>query len=183
MSLHINKLHGAALLTAMAGMLTGCNDWLGEESPGSTKLDDFFTSGTSCIQTVNGCYAPLAWEYNNTYFSEWFFGDIASDDALKGGQNIADGADAYDIDNFKTNANNGIVLDYYRAKYQGIIRCNLALERIGAYEPDETLDRERLDCLLGEAHFLRGLYYFQLVRLFGGVPLIDGVIDSADNWQ
>lgn len=188
----IKKLHtlfrpGRILLPGMMMLLaagaTSCNDWLGEDSPGSTKLDDFFTSGTACVQTINGCYAPLAWEYNHSYFSEWYFGDIASDDALKGGQNIADGADAYDIDNFKTNANNAIVLDYYRAKYQGIIRCNLALREVSKYEPDETLTQSRRDCLLGEAYFLRGFYYFQLVRVFGGVPLIHEVLDSSERWQ
>lgn len=168
---------------AIAMLTTGCNGWLGEDSPGTTKLEDFYTSGTACIQTINGCYAPLMWEYNDCYFSEWFFGDIASDDALKGGQNLADGSDAYDIDNFKVNANNAIVLNYYRAKYQGIIRCNLALKEIPAYEPDETLSAERKACLLGEAHFLRGLYYFQLVRIYGGVPLIHEVLDSSEKWK
>ena len=170
-----------ALLSAL--MMTGCNDWLGEESPGQTTLDDFFYSGPACIQIINGCYAPLAWEYNNSYFSEWFIGDIASDDALKGGQNVADGADAYDIDNFKTNANNTILLDYYRAKYQGIIRCNLALQQIADFTLDDTLTESRRDALLGEAYFLRAFYYFQLVRIFGGVPLVHDVLDSSDRWQ
>lgn len=163
-------------------LLTGCNDWLGEPSPGSTELGDFFVSGDACLQVVNGCYTPLLWEFNHSYFSEWYFGDIASDDALKGGQNVADGADAYDIDNFKTNANNAIVLDYYRAKYQGIIRCNNAIDKIAQYPVDETLSQELKDRMLGEAYYLRGFYYFQLVRLFGGVPLIHEVLDSSDKW-
>lgn len=179
----VSKYIMMAGLTAMAAGMTSCNDWLGEDSPGSTKLDDFFVNGTACVQVINGCYHPLMWEYNTTYYSEWFIGDIASDDALKGGQNIADMAAAYDIENFKTNANNEICLQYYRAKYQGIIRCNLALREVEKYEPDETLSQERKDCLLGEAYFLRGLYYFQLVRVFGGVPLVHDVLDSSEKWQ
>ena len=170
-------------MIAGALMLTGCNDWLKDEAPGSQDFDDFFTSGAVAIQTINACYVPLAWEYNNSYFSEWFFGDVASDDALKGGQDVADGADAYDIDNFKVNANNAIVLDYYRAKYQGIARCNLALQQVSEMEPDEYMTQERKDCLLGEAYFMRAFYYFQLVRVYGGVPLVDFVIDSSDRWQ
>lgn len=169
-------------LAAVALSATSCNDWLKEEQPGVNTLDDFFTSGAVAIQSVNACYAPLMWEFNNSYFSEWYIGDIASDDALKGGQNVADGADAYDIDNFKTNANNGIVLDYYRAKYQGIARCNLALQQIPGVDLDDDMSLERRDCLLGEAYFLRAFYYFQLVRVFGGVPLVDFVIDSSDRW-
>ena len=182
MKLNIKKYSLFAIGATLCGLTTGCNEWLAEKSPGSTSLEDFFVSGDACRQVVNACYAPLAWEYNNSYFSEWFFGDIASDDALKGGQNVADGSDAYDIDNFKTNPNNTIVLDYYRAKYQGIIRCNLALEEVGNYEVDETLSKEDKDCLLGQAYFLRGLYYFQLVRLFGGIPLVNEVLDSSDKW-
>lgn len=163
--------------------LSSCNDWLGEPNPGSTKLEDFYVSGEACVQTINASYVPLMWEFNHTYFSEWFIGDIASDDALKGGQNIADGADAYDIDNFKVNAYNGILLDYYRAKYQGIIRCNLALREIDAYEVDETLSQDMKNRLLGEAYYLRAFYYFQLVRIFGGVPLVHDILDSSDRWQ
>ncbi|MCM1475381.1 MAG: RagB/SusD family nutrient uptake outer membrane protein [Muribaculaceae bacterium] len=173
-----------AALAAMATVaLTSCNDWLKEEGPATTKLEDFYTTGETCTQTVNACYAPLAWEYNTTYFPEWMIGDIASDDALKGGQNVSDMADAYDIENFKTNPNNTLLRDYYRAKYQGIIRCNLALQEIPKYDPDETLSQKRKDCLLGEAKFLRAFYYFQLVRVFGGVPLVDFVIDSAEKWK
>ena len=179
---NIKYLIGALALCG-CGSLTSCNDWLMEESPGSTKLEDFFTSGEACIQTINGCYTPLMWEFNSTYYNEWMIGDIASDDALKGGQNVADGKDAYDVDNFKIEANNAIVREYYRAKYQGIIRCNVALRYVSEYEPDETLSQELKDRLLGEAYFLRGLYYFQLVRVYGGVPVIDDVIESAENWQ
>jgi hypothetical protein len=172
----------AALVAAGMG-LTSCNDWLKEESPGVNQLEDFFTGGAVCVQVVNACYAPLAWEYNNTYFSEWYIGDIASDDALKGGQDTADDSNAYDIDNFKVNISNGIILDYYRAKYQGIARCNLALREIADVEPDDDMTEDRKNCLLGEAYFLRGFYYFQLVRVFGGVPLVDDVIDSSEQWQ
>ncbi len=173
-----------AILAACASLsLTSCNDWLKEEGPGTNKLEDFFTGGAVAIQTVNACYTPLAWEYNNSYFSEWYIGDIASDDALKGGQDVADDNNAYDIDNFKVNINNGIILDYYRAKYQGIARCNLALQEVPGVNPDEDMTEDRQDCLLGEVYFLRAFYYFQLVRVFGGVPLVDFVIDSSQKWQ
>ncbi|MDE5929340.1 MAG: RagB/SusD family nutrient uptake outer membrane protein, partial [Muribaculaceae bacterium] len=179
----MKKLH-IALAAIAALSLSSCNDWLKEEAPGTNRLDDFFTSGAVAIQTVNACYAPVAWEYNpGGYFSEWYIGDIASDDALKGGQDVADDANAYDIDNFKVNIQNGILLNYYRAKYQGIIRCNLALQEVAKVEPDEHMTEARKDCLLGEAYFMRALYYFQLVRVFGGVPMIDFVIDSSSAWQ
>ncbi len=166
-------------------LLSACQDWLLEEQPGSTSLEDYYTSGggLACIYTTNAAYVPLAWEFDYTYYSEFFIGDVMSDDALKGGQNIGDMADAYDLENFKTIANNGLVLDYYRAQYQGIARCNLGLEEIPFVEPDTAMSALLQTRLLGELHYLRAMYYFRLVRLFGGVPLVDYVIESSDDWQ
>ena len=75
---------GLVLLSAMM-LLTGCRDYLTEIEPGKTMLDDYYTSPDAAIQNVTGCYVPLMWEYGNTYFPEWFIGDVVSDDALKGG--------------------------------------------------------------------------------------------------
>lgn len=163
--------------------LVSCNDWLKEETPGVQKFEDFFINGAVAIQTVNACYPPAGWDYNpGGYFAEWYIGDIASDDAVKGGQDRADDNNAYDIDNFKVNINNKILLNYYRAKYQGVARCNLALQEVEKIAPDEYLTQSRKDCLMGEAYFMRAYYYFQLVKVFGGVPLIDHVIDSSTQW-
>ena len=106
-----------------------------------------------------------------------------SEDALKGGQTIGDMADVYDLSNWKTNTNNTLVLDYYRAQYQGIGRCNLAIEQISKMQPDTFMNLRTQQRYLGEAHFMRAYYYFRLVRAFGGVPKIDFVIQSADKWQ
>lgn len=176
-------IYAAVCGLTLVSSLSSCNDWLSEETPGKTTLNDFFTQGETAIQSVNAAYAPLAWEFNTTYCSEWFIGDIVSDDALKGGQTLADMPAAYDMENFKTNPNNELLLDFYRAQYQGILRCNLALAQVPVVEPDEDMTEERKECLLGEAYYMRAYYYFRLVRVFGGVPLIDFVIDSSEKWQ
>jgi len=163
--------------------LSSCQKWLTEPSPGVTKLEDFFSSGETAIQSVNATYAPLAWEYNNTYFNEWFIGDVVSDDALKGGQGIADMADVYDLENFKTQANNALLLNYYRAQYQGVARANLAISEIPNVLLDETIDQRLKDRLLGEAHFLRAMYYYRLVRVFGDIPKVDFIIESVAQWK
>lgn len=171
-----------ALLTA-ALVSVSCEDWLREETPGSTKVEDYFTSAETAVEVTTAAYVPLLWEYNNTYYSEWFIGDVMSDDALKGGQNVTDMSDVYFLENFKTVADNGLVLEYYGAQYQGIMRANLALESVAGITQDETLTEELRNRLLGEARFLRAYYYFRLARLFGGVPLIDHVIYSSNEWK
>lgn len=174
-----NKYIAILLLPA----LTSCNEWLREDGPMTNRVEDFFTSAETAIQVTNAAYVPLMWEYQSTYYSEFFFGDVLSDDALKGGQNISDMADVYDLENFKAITNNSMVLDFYRAQYQGISRANLALEQIPAMELDETLTKELRDRLVGEASFVRAYYYFRLVRLYGGVPIVKEPIYSSGNWK
>ena len=167
-----------------AFFLSGCKDYLTEIEPGTTLLEDFFTSTDAAVQNVTGCYTPLMWEYNHTYLSEWFIGDIASDDALKGGGSTSDMADAYDIENWRTTDQNTLLLDFYRAQYQGIGRCNLALQYIGQMELgiDSAFNASMKNRLLGEVHFLRAYYYFRLLRIFAGVPMPLEVLSSSDKW-
>ena len=164
--------------------LSGCKDYLTEIEPGKTLLEDYYTSTAAAVQNVTGCYVPLMWEYNNTYLSEWFIGDIASDDALKGGGSTTDMADAYDIENWRTTDQNTLLLDFYRAQFQGIGRCNLALEYIDkmAIGIDEEFTPEMKNRLLGEVHYLRAYYYFRLVRIFAGVPMPLKVLRSSEEW-
>lgn len=181
-----NFLYKKAILTWLCCVtitLSSCNKWLLEPSPGVTELGDFFSSGQTAIQAVNAAYAPLSWQFNGTYFSEWFIGDIVSDDALKGGQGIADMGEVYEMENFKTQSNNPFLLQYYRAQYQGIARCNLALQEIPKVDTDATMDQRLKDRLIGELKFLRAYYYSRLVRVFGSVPKVDFVIESSTQWK
>lgn len=167
--------------------LSSCNDWLTEETPGTTKVSEFFTSLSTAEAVVNAAYVPLAWELGSTYYPEWYFGDIVSDDALKGGQDVNDGADLRELENFKANSDNVILLEYYRAQWQGIQRANLAIDeipttRIETEGTEADKQAKYRDRYLGEAYFLRGYYYFRLARMFGGMPLIDYVIKSSNQW-
>lgn len=180
----------AAITSLVVLGLGSCSDWLKEPTPGQTNLADYYTTWQAALENVNAAYTPLAWEYQGTYYSEWFIGDIVSDDALKGGQYIqSDMADVYDMENWKTQTDNELLLQYYRAKYQGIQRCNLVLERVPGMDP-ELFDEEEYQCvdglqerIIGEAYFLRAFYYFQLVRVYGGVPLVlNNLLTDAD-WQ
>lgn len=177
------RIYTTILSIVLLLSLTACESWLLEPSPAVTELEDYYTSGETAIYTTNAAYVPLAWEYSGTYYSEFFIGDVMSDDALKGGQNTGDMADVYDMENFKTISNNGVLLDYYRGPYQGIARCNLALREVPKVEVDSAMTLEIQNRLLGEAKFLRAYYYFKLVKVFGGVPLVEEVIESTDNWQ
>ena len=182
------KMNIKPLYIVLCGLVlsfTSCKDYLTEIEPGTVLLEDFFVSTDAAVQNVTGCYTPLMWEYNRTYCPEWFIGDIASDDALKGGGSTTDMADIYDVENWRTTDQNTFVLDFYQAQYQGIGRCNLALEYINKMEIgiDSAFMQDMKDRLLGEVHYLRAYYYFRLVRLFAGVPMTLEVLRSSEDWE
>lgn len=158
-------------------------DWVAEPTPGVSELTDYFVSGQACIYNVNANYVPLAWEFNNTYYSEWFIGDIMSDDALKGGQNTSDMAASYELENFKANADNQIAEEYFKAQYEGIARCNMSLLYIPTVACDSDMNETLKQRLLGECYFLRAYYYFRLVRAYGGVPITLSIENDDSKWQ
>ena len=172
-----------SLIILCAAALTGCSDWLQERNPMTNTAADYFTGYSAARQVVTAAYVPAMWEYQGTYFSEFFFGDVLSDDALKGGQNDQDMSDVYYLENFKATDNLGILLDYYRAQYQGISRANLAIEQIAVMDGGEEFTDELRNQLLAEARFMRAFYYFRLVRAYGAVPIVTTPVYSADEWK
>ena len=91
--------------------------------------------------------------------------DIASDDADKG-STPGDFGPAGEIDNFTHDANNFIFNNIWSGHYSAIASANRAIDILNQSTFAETTKNR----LLGETRFLRGLYYFNLVRFFGGVP-------------
>ncbi len=163
--------------------LASCNDWLKEQQPNESKLSDFFISKDAAKQAVVGCYVPMTWNLGSTYCNEWLIGDVASDDAIKGGEYLKDMADAFDICKFQVVSSNGLLDAFYNAQYIGISRCNQALESIAAMILPEDMTETERSQMLGEAKFLRAFYYFRLVRLFGGVPMPLAPVVSSEDWK
>ncbi len=176
------KLINTLFICTVSLSLAACTDWLTEERPNSTSLKDFFITTEAARQAVNGCYAPISYEFDGTYFNEWIVGDIASDDSIKGGQTLGESPDIYDIENFKTVPSNGMLLSFYRAQFLGIARCNEAISSITAMD-ESYIDEPNRAQLIAEAKFLRAYYYFRLVRMYGGVPMPLAPVTSSDDWK
>ena len=107
--------------------------------------------------------------------------DEASDDADPGstpasGTNHGDNASGYEVDNFIETPNNFFFDNLWKGYYTGINEANKAIDILNK----ATFDASTVKRLKGEVSYLRGLYYFNLVRLFGGVPKITTVPGVAD---
>jgi len=165
-------------------VFSSCDDLLTFEAPGVTRIDDFFISGEMAEQSATAAYVPLMWEFGeNTFAPEWFIGDVVSDDAIKGGQNVGDMSVVYDLENFKTTSNNGYLYAYYKAQFEGVTRANLVIEQVPLMQNDTSKNSTLKDRAMAEAQYLRAYYYFRLVRIFGGVPKVDFYIKAQADWK
>lgn len=180
----MNAMKKIYLILVTLTILSACSeDFLNKDPLVDTVIENFYKTGADAILGVNAAYVPLQWEFNHTYFNEWMLGDVVSDDALKGGNGINDMTDLFLLENFKATASSELLLEFYRAQYQGIYRANLAISYIPEIETDDTMNVSLKNRLIGEAKFLRALYYFRLVRVFGGIPKVTGVLSPSEYKQ
>jgi hypothetical protein len=149
------------IFSGMVGMMAcSCDGFLDEKLKGDYSSDNFYSSQEQAELAVNAVYNSL---YNNTL---WIFGDVASDDAVKGG-NAGDQADINDIDDFSATSDNGCLSTFWQDTYETISRANNVIANVPGVDMDESM----ADRLMGEARFLRAYSYFNLVNIFGKVPL------------
>jgi starch-binding outer membrane protein, SusD/RagB family len=144
----------------------GCKKFLTTEVVGDYPDTEFYKTEQQAILAINAAYQPL----NFTSTSQnrlWVFGDVASDDAEKGGD-PGDQADIDLIDQFNVSPINGNLANEWGTLYEGITRCNIVLARVPPIQMDETAKAG----ILAQARFLRSWYYFTLVNIFGDVPVI-----------
>ena len=144
--------------------ISSCKDFLTEDLKGEFSTDTFYKNESQAIQAINGVYNALSFTSSNNDI--WVFGDVASDDAVKGG-NAGDQTEITYIDEFTTDASNGIILNYWQFAYEAIARSNNVIANV----PSVIMDEDRKSRIIGEAKFIRAYTYFNLVNIFGKVPL------------
>lgn len=159
-----------AILTLFGSLtFTSCEDFLTEEVRGQQNLDTYFTTADECEAYITGCYQDITcggwWNINTV----WLLSEMCSDDAWMG--NTTQGQSDYiSLAHYQGNgASNGPISNFWQYRYKGILRCNVAIDRISNAGLEDTELQARL---VAEARFLRGYFYFELARNFGGVPLI-----------
>ena len=100
--------------------------------------------------------------------SIYLFGDVRSDVAFPNQTNYYANTFRHEIEKFTISANNSGNQNYWAHHYKGIIRANTVIEKgKELFGNDEAVQK-----YIAEAEVLRALFYFNLVRAYGGVPII-----------
>jgi len=159
----------ALVLSLLVPSCTKDKDFLDKTPNGSMSTSSFYKTEADAEAAINGAYTIMMdfW-IKNIAFEK----DIISDDAVKG-QGV-DLAALTNMDNLNFNATDGANQTLWSLFYKGVYLSNLVLD----YVPGIEMPQAKKDRILGEAHFLRAFYYYNLVIRWGGVPLMKTTIDA-----
>lgn len=158
------------LTLSIFSLLTSCNDdFVDIKQEGYTKGEDFFKTADDANRATNAIYSFLrSWE-NTGFPAQYVFG-VTGDDVEKG-SNPGDASFINAYDNFTFTISDDGVNGYWTGQWQAVQRANQVITNVPKIDMDATL-RNRL---VAEAKMLRAYFYFNLVRIFGGVPIFDGL--------
>jgi starch-binding outer membrane protein, SusD/RagB family len=157
----------SVVVIALLFVLGGCESILVENPPSNISLASFYKNESDAISGLNGAYSKLYSIYNTSFID---YSELMADD-LKG--SYVNAGNIFDV----FNLNNDSMGSLWQNVFQGINLSNeviLYTERIDASEEKKAI-------IIAEARSLRALYYFNLVRAFGGVPIYKTPTVGFDN--
>ncbi len=152
----------------VAGMvaMSGCSDFLNESDPSNFTVENYFTKPEHATSSVNAIYASMRDPMGSGFGGgTWMMTEFATGLAAT---DLGQAVNSYFVKDLKNTSDNGYGQAYWTAYYKGIGNANLSIAKI----PEINMDATQAQKLLAEAHFLRAWYYFQLVQMFGNIPLI-----------
>ena len=154
-------------ILVIAGSLSfsSCEGFLDREPLDQITQGNFYKSSTDANLGVIAMYSVI--EGINWYGKSWMISEIPSDNTTTGGND----PDFSPIDNFTISTDNGPLTEYWTERYRLITLANQVLQ----FVPDIEMDQNLKDSYLAEAKFLRAFAYFDLVRIYGDVPIIKEV--------
>lgn len=152
--------------------MTSCGDSFFDLEPASSvTIDKVYKTASDYNVAVIGCYSKLQSQVN--FYTECC--EYRSDN-LSLGAPTAGTQDRYDIDHFTEKPSNGILSSYWANFNNNVYRCNLLLDQIDGANFAENLKKQ----YKGEAMFIRALNYFNMYRIWGGVPATKHVVSAAE---
>ncbi len=161
------------IIIILVFLAAACSDFLDESLQGIYTSSTFYKSDDHAMLALTAAYQPMS--FTNIRNPLWVFGDVASDDAIKGGF-PGDQSEIEFIEQFNHTRDNGFLQHIWQRYYEGISRANDVIHRLG---PDVSDDVR--DVATAEAKFLRAYYYFHLVNIFGEIPLkIEPAYSASD---
>jgi hypothetical protein len=164
-------------------LFLSCEDFLDQPPKGVMNENNYFYAPDAGFKAVTKCYQTL----NDFYGYEAprvELGNMATDDSEKGGSDAGDRPFVADLSFGRALSSNTSLANYWQTFYAGIGNCNICLENIpvkslidaNGYPVNEGTKAR----YIAEVKFLRAFFYFELAKIFGGVPIVDKTLTVKD---
>ncbi|RFZ84412.1 RagB/SusD family nutrient uptake outer membrane protein [Mucilaginibacter terrenus] len=173
MKKYIKYLGGLAVMTCITA--TSCKKEFFNKAPeDAITLDNFYQTADQVQSSTNGLYNNVWFSWNNK--AAWAITELSSGNAR------TYSSDVVAFGNFSVTGDNTELNNAWVSLFTVIAQSNALINnlpsKVSASVPSSVVNNA-----LGEAHFMRGLAYFYLVRLFGNVPIIENSLDYVNNFQ
>lgn len=168
----MKTLNTIILLAAVGLASAGCSEgFLDTESKTDSTTDNFYKTEADARRAVIGCYDGLRQTNSNPSYGFYMIVEAMGAECF-GGTGNTDGRGYQATDRFdkgQSPADLNLYANEWSNYYAAIFRCN---EFINHADQIAWKDETTKGTYLGEARTLRAICYFDLVRLFGNIPLI-----------
>ena len=170
------KLKYNLIAIALLGFsFSSCSDFLEQNPQTDLSENDFYKTADDILSAVNGAYSSL--QEGDIYGNWYVFGEIPSDNTRN--QLSGSVTTQNEFDQFYIDTQNSMIASFWKAAYKVINRTNTILGRIDGIEINtELANRYKLEC-----KFIRALMYFNLVRVYGDVPLVLKEISISESYD
>jgi len=152
----------------MLGGFTSCESKLDIAQQGVTTLDNFYKTDADATEALAAVYT----QWRDNQYNIFFLKNLLSDDVYCGGGARGDNAAYEEMNEYRFGSDNNLITGSFSNYYKMIYRCNLVINNFKAESSAKTQ-------AIAEAKAFRALSYFDLVTLWGSVPLVTVVLDNS----
>ena len=175
-----NNFISLFVLIAVLLLASACSKDFLNVDPKATQLEsNYYQNADELYNGLVAAYDPMGWEGGKEdRYANFLCLVAASDEALGGGGSSADVPYFNTMDDYAIDAANGPQLGFWEKDFAGVSRVNTLLSKLK--NDISGLDDATRQRYVAEALFLRAYYYFELVRLFGNVPLFTAPLPTDE---
>ena len=165
-------------------ILSGCSrDFLEKDPLVQSSADTYYSNEEEANAAIIGIYSIL--QNEGTQLAPFMLiGDGASDNADIGNSNSEAyswlGSPVKEFQRFEVTSTNWVSNQLWNQGFRGITWATHAIDRISV---NEEIPEDKRNQFVGEAHFLRALYYFMLTRQYGALPIIDHTLSFEEYYN
>jgi hypothetical protein len=172
MKRYIKYFIGATVMSTFT--VTGCKkEFFNRPPEDAITVDNFYKTNDQVAASTNALYNSPWFNWNNK--AGWAITELA------GGNGRTYSDDVISLFNFSLTNINPRLADAWNSLFTVVAQSNAVINNVP--KAPASVDRAVINNALGEAHFMRAIAYFHIVRLWGNVPIIENSDDYINNFQ